>query len=64
MVLEARRIDPVHILEDRQDRPAARLHLDQPPQRVQRLLLALLRRKIEPRILSIDVGQGEQLGNQ
>ena len=42
----------------------ARRRLDQPPQSLQRLLLALLRRKIEPRIASIDAGQGEQLGNK
>ncbi|HEX9523269.1 MAG TPA: hypothetical protein VF949_09885, partial [Reyranella sp.] len=54
----------MHILEDRQDRQAARRRLDQPPQSSQHLLLALLRRKIEPRISSIDAGQGEQLGNK
>ena len=62
--LEAGRIDPVHVLEDRHDRPAARRRLDQPPQGLERLLLALLRRQIEPRVASIDAGQGEQLGDQ
>ncbi len=54
----------MHILENRQDWLAARLLLDQAPQSFQRLLLPLLRRKIEPRISPIDVGQGEKLGNK
>ena len=62
--LEAGRIAPVHVLEDRHDRPAARRRLDQPPQRIQRPLPALRRRQIELRIESLDVGQREKIGDQ
>jgi hypothetical protein len=62
--LEARRIDPLRIFDDHQDRLAARERFDLPPNRFQRPLLSLLRREIEPRRAPIDIGQGEQLGDE
>jgi len=62
--LEARRIDPVHVPR-RSPGSAGGATAPRPaPQSLQRLCFALLRRKVEPRISSIDAGQESSSGNK
>ena len=61
---EADGIDPVHVLEDRHDRPAAPMAPRPAAAGPGASLLALLRRKIEPGWRWIDAGSREQLGDQ